>query len=78
VLRDLDKLEKALERAEERIALGEKQIADQKEILADLERAGQDTVQAKGLLVVFEARKKSTSRSGTYCGASGNRPSTKA
>jgi hypothetical protein len=54
VLWDRDKLEKALERAEERIALGEKQIADQKEIITKLERAGQDTVQAKGLLVVFE------------------------
>jgi peptidoglycan hydrolase CwlO-like protein len=51
---DRDKLEKALERAEERIALGKKQIADQKEIIAKLERAGQVTVEAKGLLAVFE------------------------
>jgi hypothetical protein len=51
---DRDRLEKALERAEERIALGEKQIAHQKEIIAELERAGQDTTEAKGLLAVFE------------------------
>jgi hypothetical protein len=50
---DRDRLEKALERAEERIVLSEKQIARQKEIIAELERAGQDTVQAKGLLAVF-------------------------
>jgi hypothetical protein len=37
---DRDRLEKALERAEERIALVEKQIAHQKEIIAKLERAG--------------------------------------
>jgi hypothetical protein len=53
-LEDRDRLEKALERAEERIALGEKHIADQKEIIAELKRAGQDTVTAKGLLVVLE------------------------
>jgi hypothetical protein len=51
---DRDRLEKALERAEERIVLGEKQIAHQKEIIAELVRAGQDTTKAKGLLAVFD------------------------
>ena len=51
---DQEKLQKALGRAEERIVLGEKQIAHQKEIIAELERTGRDTVKAKGLLVVYE------------------------
>ena len=54
MLRDRDKLEKALERAEEQIVLGEKKIAHQKEIIAELERAGQDAVKAKRLLAVYE------------------------
>jgi hypothetical protein len=49
-----DKLERALERAAERIALGEKRIAHQREIIAELERAGRDADKAKGLLVVYE------------------------
>ena len=35
---DQEKLQKALGRAEERIVLGEKKIAHQKEIIAELER----------------------------------------
>jgi hypothetical protein len=51
---DQEKLQKALGRAEERIVLGEKKIAHQKEFIAELERTGRDTVKAKGLLVVYE------------------------
>jgi hypothetical protein len=51
---DRDKLEEALERAEEQIVLGERKIARQKEIIAELVRAGQDAVKAKGLLAVYE------------------------
>jgi hypothetical protein len=48
-------LARHLAQAEARIALGQKHIARQNEIIAELERAGHDAVTAKALLVVFEA-----------------------
>ena len=44
-----------LAQAEARIAVGQKHIARQYEIIAELEQVGQDAVTAKALLVVFEA-----------------------
>jgi hypothetical protein len=48
-------LARHLAQAEARIALGQKHIARQNEIIAELEQAGHDAVTAKALLVVFEA-----------------------
>jgi hypothetical protein len=48
-------LARHLAQAEARIALGQKHIARQNEIIAELERAGHDAVTAKASLVVFEA-----------------------
>jgi hypothetical protein len=75
---DRDSLEKALERAEERIVLGEKQIAHQKEFIAELERVGQDTVKAKGLLAVFEGTQEINFTVRDILRRQRNRPSTKA
>jgi hypothetical protein len=44
-----------LAQAEARIALGQKHIARQYEIIAGLEQVGHTAVTAKALLVVFEA-----------------------
>ena len=44
-----------LAQAEARIAGGQKHIARQCEIIAELEQVGHDAVTAKALLVVFEA-----------------------
>ncbi len=43
-----------LAQAEARIALGQKHIARQYEIIAELEQVGHDAVTARALLVVFE------------------------
>jgi hypothetical protein len=75
---DRDRLEKALERAEERIVLGEKQIAHQKEIIAELVRAGEDTVTAEGLLAVLEGTQEINFTVRDILRRRRNRPSTKA
>jgi len=48
-------LARHLAQAEARIAVGQKHIARQCEIIAELEEVGHDAVTAKALLVVFEA-----------------------
>jgi hypothetical protein len=48
-------LEQLLVQAEQHVALGERHIARQREIVAELERDGHDTTQAKELLAVFLA-----------------------
>jgi hypothetical protein len=60
---DRDRLEKALERAEERIVLGEKQIAHQKETIAELERAGKSSA--------FEMPRATRRKLTSSCGLSG-------
>jgi hypothetical protein len=44
-----------LAQAEAHIALGQKHIARQYEIIAELEKVGHESVTAKALLIVFEA-----------------------
>ena len=47
-------LENDLSRAEAHVANGQKRIAQQHEIIAELDREGQDTAPAKDMLASFE------------------------
>lgn len=51
-------LERHLAQAEEHIALGEHHIARQRELVAELERNGHDTAEARRLLTTFEEMQK--------------------
>jgi hypothetical protein len=51
---DQEMARRHLELAEERIKAGEKNIARQREVVAELDRDGHDTTTARDLLATFE------------------------
>jgi len=55
---DREMLQKHLAQAEEHVALGEHHVSRQREVVAELERAGHDTAEARRLLAHFEQMQK--------------------
>jgi hypothetical protein len=55
-------LARHLAQAEARVAVGQKHIGRQKEIIAELDAVGHDAETARALLVVLRQRKHCTSR----------------